>query len=726
MMATEQLVTVLIVPVLRALADTSVLWLRPDVRLECPLSIADSDDVVAVVVPEGGPTDSRTLMVFDVARAAPVLDGLLGRLENGDELGVVLAELPARHSDVGVLRGVHSVLSSDALQQGGPWRAAFDTTADGTPLDSNMRRLFAAGRDAGALLDSPFGASGWEAFRRYLVEPSDNPADGGISRLLAAIYSDRPDLQRLYVNLRDATDRRGFLGWAAAHGSQEGLVPEWAVPAVSDLACGAAPDADAVGLGVNVAGYFQSELGVGEAARRIVDALDAAQVPLLTVQGPTQPPSRRGHDAGSTSTEAASFPINLICVNADGLPRFLREAGPGFAAGRTTVGLWWWELPDFPEEYRSAFGLVDEVWVGSRYVQDALAPVSPVPVVRVPVPVVVPSPPRRTRAELGLPEGFLVLFAFDHNSVMERKNPLGLIEAFSRAFTPRDGAQLVIKSINAARNPGPHRQLLDAAASRDDITVLDGYFSARDRDAMIAACDVYASLHRAEGFGLTLAEAMSLGRPVVATNWSGNVDFMSAETAWPVPCTTTAVGNGCAPYAEGSRWAEPDLGAAAAALREIRADPEAAAARAAAGAAWIAEHHAPAVAGAAMRARLEVLHPRALERAAFHAADIHQPARSALAAARARVARSPEEFAPRTSSALTAAVRRVILKATRANAMNQTAADEAVLVAVEQAIEQSEAAVRNAAADRRAVAQLSATTQARQRSIERRLQALER
>jgi glycosyltransferase involved in cell wall biosynthesis len=707
----------LVAAALRRAAKPAV-WLDSECEVTGPIDLPD--DATGLVVAAGPQT-----------ACDPGFLSLVGG-DGGDALTWLherrspsaIGELPARFAGTTVLRDPPAWRRpADVQGPSEPQPAAgglFDRVADGTMLTDLLRRLFAEAVASGDLTAPPFDAQGWAAFRAWLLSPSPDPAAAGISRYLHGVYLGRPDLRGAYPDLRASVDRDGFLGWALVHGVPEGEVPGWASPPAPPQLRDR-PGPEQVALGVNVAGYFQSELGVGEAARRVVDALDAAQVPLLMVQGPTQPPSRRAHDAGSTSTEAAAFPLNLVCVNADGLPRFAREAGADFFAGRTTIGLWWWELPDFPEQYQEAFSHVDEVWVGTRHVQDALSRVSPVPVVRMPMPVLTPHPPRLSRSALGLPEGFLVLFAFDHNSVMERKNPAGLIEAFSRAFPVDSGASLVIKTINGDRHPAAHRQLLALGGDRTDIHVMDGYVSAERRDAMIASCDVYASLHRAEGFGLTLAEAMALGRPVVATNWSGNTDFMRPETSWLVPFAMTDVGPGNFPYDAAGRWADPDLDAAAAALSEIRADPDTAADRAAAGAVWIAEHHSAREVGAAMSARLQLLHPSALQRADAHAELELRALHDALDAARARIAVRPESLPATTRNPLAAAVRRLLLRATHAQAANQEAADEATLAATRQLADFATRAHQRQLADRRATAQLVATLLARQRAVERRL-----
>src|SRR4051812_11181890 len=197
--------------------------------------------------------------------------------------------------------------------------------------------------------------------------------------------------------------------------------------------------------------------------------------------------------------------------------------------GRRVVGLWWWEVMAFPARWLRAFDAVDEVWVGSRFVADALAAVSPVPVVAIPMPVATPRPARGGRAALGLPDGFAFGFVFDYASVVERKNPLGLIEAFRRAFPPGGGVgpALVLKTIGGDRDADAHGAVLAAAAGHPGIRVIDRHLAPAEKDALIAHLDCYVSLHRSEGFGLTLAEAALLNVPVIATDYGGTRDFLT-------------------------------------------------------------------------------------------------------------------------------------------------------------------------------------------------------
>lgn len=661
-----------LVPFVLATVDAPVVYLAPDAWVRAPLELPDGD---ALVVTRGADEPPVCDPGFLVARRADRLldwwrerelelplerpawpDGAVGAVPgvellrddtlaaapwNADRRDPARArwirfagfDLGAPDTLPGVDLSAHPALRDafDAYRSEVAARAGHAGAAepglrhgpDGTRLDERLRRLFAAGARSGGLTEGPFTERGWEAFAQWLRDPDPDPASGGESRFLFDLWREHDELPRAYPDLRDGRVRDGFHGWVRVYGPAQAAIPAWLIPAGPEPA---APGADVpVPWGVNVAGYFQSELGVGEVARRMVDALDRAHVPTLPVQGAILPPTRRGDEFSSADAVANPFAVNLICVNADGLPAFAGDVGPGFFAGRWNVGMWWWELATFPAEYHGAFEHLDEVWVGSRHALDSLAPASPVPVQLMTLPVRVPRPRPMPRSALGLPDGFLFLFTFDYNSVFERKNPLGVLEAFTAAFGPEDGPQLVLKSINAERDPESARRLRTAASRHPHVDIIERHVSVAERDAMLAACDCYVSLHRAEGFGLGLAETMALGKPVIATAYSGNLDYMDETTAWLVPYTLRPVGPDAAPYPPEAEWADPDLDAAARAMREVVEHPAEALVRGRRAAAHIREHHSPEVAGAVIAARLEVLRPRIEDRAG--AAAEHRRAR---------------------------------------------------------------------------------------------------
>jgi glycosyltransferase involved in cell wall biosynthesis len=357
---------------------------------------------------------------------------------------------------------------------------------------------------------------------------------------------------------------------------------------------------------VNVIGYLRSESGVGQAARAVVAGLDAAGVPLLPIHPPDVPPSRQGVPFATLPPGRAAFGVNLLCVTAFETPGFAAAVGPRFFAGRHTIGLWWWEVDVFPEFMRSGFDHVDEVWAGTEHIARALRPAAgDVPVHVIHVPVVRPAPTTLRREDLGLPaEGQLFVTTFGYYSSVVRKNPAGVIEAFSRAFAPGEGPTLVVKCIDHEAHPEEHAQLAALAAGRPDVLLLPGYIDAPEMDALLEHADAVVSLHRAEGFGFTPAEAMALGKPVIATRYSGNLDYMDDDNSYLVDSEIVTIGEHGGPYPPEGHWAEPDLDHAATLMRRVASDPAEARARGARAAQDMAAGYGAGPAGATMRDRL--------------------------------------------------------------------------------------------------------------------------
>ncbi|MCA1832482.1 MAG: glycosyltransferase family 4 protein [Actinobacteria bacterium] len=324
-------------------------------------------------------------------------------------------------------------------------------------------------------------------------------------------------------------------------------------------------------IGVNLVGYLRAEDGIGQGARGFADALTVADVPFALIAN-EHTPSRQDHDGAATAAEPV-FRVNLVCVNADEFSRYARVIAPGLPPDAYTIGVWAWEVEEFPEEMARNAALLDEIWAISRHTAAAIAPRVSKPVVVSPYPVTPPPTLHRPRAELGLPGDFLFFFSFDVRSIFERKNPLAVVTAFARAFTPGEGPVLVVKGVNGTADESGMRRLRAAAEGRTDIVIREDYVSPEDQLALMASCDCYVSLHRAEGQGLTLAEAMAAGKPVIATAYSGNVDFMTERNSYLVPYDLVPVPAGCAPYPTSARWAEPDIDVAAEVMRQVYANP---------------------------------------------------------------------------------------------------------------------------------------------------------
>jgi glycosyltransferase involved in cell wall biosynthesis len=328
--------------------------------------------------------------------------------------------------------------------------------------------------------------------------------------------------------------------------------------------------------GVNIVGFVRAELGIGEAARLLIAAVKAARIPYAVVPVEKFVPSRQEHPFSDLGTEDPNYDVNIVVLNPPELLGWF-AAGDGAALlnGRYTIGNWWWEVTQFPESMRVATHLVDEVWVGSTHAADAVAPVLLKPVLTFRLPFARPNVRSIDRKRFGVPDkSFLFLFTFDFHSVFERKNPLAVIEAFTTAFAPGEGPHLLVKSINGVNRPDELAQLYAAADARPEIHIVDGYVARDEQHGLIAACDGYVSLHRAEGFGLTMAEAMAFEKPVIATGYSGNLEFMHAGNSHLVPYELTTIPPGCDPYPVGGEWADPDIETAAHLMRRVYERPD--------------------------------------------------------------------------------------------------------------------------------------------------------
>jgi glycosyltransferase involved in cell wall biosynthesis len=361
--------------------------------------------------------------------------------------------------------------------------------------------------------------------------------------------------------------------------------------------------------GFNIVGYVRSELGVGESARLCADAAEAAEIPFSMVDFSVGCSSRADDNRWAHRiTQDNPQPINLIHVNADQIPVVYAHFGQPFFDHHYNIGFWHWELPELPDEWLGSFALLNEVWVPSHFVADAVSAKSPVPVVRMPHAVGFEPPRGARRGRFDLPEKkFLFLTMYDMHSVQARKNPEAVIEAFHRAFPDGADAGLVVKVMNRTSDAEPFARLEQRLREVPGVHLISETLDRKDVYALESVCDCFVSLHRSEGFGLGLAEAMYLGKPVIGTNWSANTDFMSQENSCPVRYTLTHIEKDEGPYRAGQIWAEPDIDHAAWYMKALVEDGEFRARLGAAGQLTIRSEYSPAAIGKRYRERLEIL-----------------------------------------------------------------------------------------------------------------------
>jgi glycosyltransferase involved in cell wall biosynthesis len=447
-------------------------------------------------------------------------------------------------------------------------RYALSRTPKGAELGPSIRRYYwdavrSAERDGRAIPPHGFADDGGAAFREWCCAPV--AFETAVPRWLYATWLARVDLQAAFPDpFGDDCER--LLGWslesdletAAAAGVFDTLVELGVSNALP---------------GVNLVGYLDGEFGVGAAGRLVARMIRAAGIPLAsTVVTPEQ---HRNGDTYPSALTGSPFELSVLAMNADALLSFAK--GPGWVAHRDKrrVGVWYWEVPVFPEQWRPAYQLVDELWCASDHVRDALEEFADRPVLKHPLVLDVPGSTSLTRADLELPDDrFLFGFAFDYMSVVERKNPIALIDAYCDAFGPDDGAMLVLKTINAAHRPECAAAVREAAGMRPDILFRDGHFKPLEMRALFELLDCYVSLHRSEGLGITIASAMAAGTPAIATAWSGNLEFMTSENSVLLPYDLVPVGDGVEAYPAHANWAEPRQADASNAMRQLFDRPD--------------------------------------------------------------------------------------------------------------------------------------------------------
>ncbi len=325
--------------------------------------------------------------------------------------------------------------------------------------------------------------------------------------------------------------------------------------------------------GVNLIGNIKAETGLGQSCRLVASALENTRVPMSVFQYTQLGTQKLGDTSWDEKiSDKLPYDINLIHINPHELGITYLQMEKSAWDYRYNIAYWLWELEEFPEEWVPCFHCLDEIWAPSEFICNAIRKKTKLPVYCMPYHVEAEIHKEFSRKDFYLPEEqFLFLMMYDHSSCMERKNPLGVLKAFKEAFDKENkNVGLVIKINNSTRE------------DEEKIgNILDGYTNVYliketlDRDAVnsLTKCvDVVVSLHRAEGFGLVLAEAMLLGTPVIATNWSSNTEFMNEDVACMVDYKMITIEKDMPPFKAGNRWADPNIHQAAGYMRKLYED----------------------------------------------------------------------------------------------------------------------------------------------------------
>ena len=317
---------------------------------------------------------------------------------------------------------------------------------------------------------------------------------------------------------------------------------------------------------VCLVGHPFASNGMGEALRGVFRSLNRCglELRLRDVYGI--------HDAGVMNTGPdmrrylvgnVDSKIDLFVLNGDERDQAFRHLGSDLRPGGYHIAVPFWELSCYPEEWSTELNKYDEVWASSRFIQDALSSAVSRPVIHLPMVAQPLISSFVSRRYFGIPESsYAFLFFFDFSSYINRKNPTGVLDAFERlcALRPFEDLCLLIKVSGQTEHPQGYdslRKRLEAMADR--VLLIDKVQTDNQMKNLVRCCDCFVSLHRSEGFGFGMAEAMYWGKPVIATGYSGNMDYMSDETACLVDFQLIPVGVDEYPHAQGQMWADPDV-----------------------------------------------------------------------------------------------------------------------------------------------------------------------
>ncbi|WP_052445037.1 glycosyltransferase family 4 protein [Chromohalobacter japonicus] len=425
-----------------------------------------------------------------------------------------------------------------------------------------------------------------------------------ITWIMAAIWRQRADLQQQF-DLAKPVDRKAFVDWFNVHGQLEYRLIETEAkqPSVYE---GPLP------FGLNLIGYAKGQFGIGEDVRMAALACEAVGIPfsIYNVE-PGEEVTQNDDSAMAHVSSELPYSINLFCTTAIETARLAAVEGSKLFEGRYCIGYWPWELPEWPQAWHHVYNLVDEVWASSRYAYQAFAGSSPKPVRHMPMAVSVEPTAGRCRADFGLPqEPFLFVFSFDFLSSLARKNPQACVEAFRQAFPKGDEpVGLVVKAMRASEDNALWQRLMELAEADGRIHVINETLSRGEVLDLYRACDCFVSLHRSEGFGRGIAEAMLLGKAVITTGHSGNMDFTTPGTAALVDHTLVPLAEDEYPFGEGQHWAEPSIEHAAWWMQRIATQPELRQRQTQAAQALMNATYLPRVVGEHYQAMLEFCQP---------------------------------------------------------------------------------------------------------------------
>lgn len=329
---------------------------------------------------------------------------------------------------------------------------------------------------------------------------------------------------------------------------------------------------------ITLIGHPFAPIGMGETLRSTFRSLKAVGLKpsILDVFGANRPDLSTWSELSPYLTDKVGHGTNIFCINGNEVAPVLEHLGERAAGGKRIIQPAW-ELPHYPEEWARQVDRFDEAWGFSSFIAESLTKSVSIPVKTLPLATAITRIRNLGRRDFGIPEGaFVFLFFFDLTSFIERKNPFAALEAYRKVIAARGSQDLcfVVKLNSSRAKPEDRSRFIDFLQPFGaQVVLIDRTMDDDEVKALHLSADVFVSLHRAEGYGFGLAEAMFLQRPVIGTAWSGNMDFMNRENSILINYSLVDVPLDSYPQAEGQQWADADVQEAANAMIRLIDDP---------------------------------------------------------------------------------------------------------------------------------------------------------
>ena len=322
-------------------------------------------------------------------------------------------------------------------------------------------------------------------------------------------------------------------------------------------------------IGVNLIGMFSQDSGLGQSVRLVAHEIEKTNIPHGFIDFYAYPEMpKNNHEFDGKYTDSFKYGINVFHVNMQDLFKVYEMVKPDDWHGHYNIAFWLWEMEEFPAQWIPMINQLDEIWTPAEYVSRAIRKVTTKPVYTIPYIVEASYQEKYNRTYFSLPEDkFLFLMLFDSNSITERKNPMAAINAYKKAFSKDNQSVGLVIKIGNARDY-EIAEIKEALVGYN-VYFVNGMLPKIEVNSLLHCVDVYVSLHRSEGFGLVLAEAMLLKTPTIATNYSANTEFQNSSTSCLVNYRLIPVGQDIYPYQKEFCWADPNVDQAADYMKKL-------------------------------------------------------------------------------------------------------------------------------------------------------------